>query len=112
MRLLRVILVLSATLSFLCPAHAQGQKGAAYRLLDRILDSSRALDPNAVYVPAPRWTLALTGDLRQARFSQKQDFSLPSAKLFFRISSSAYSIWLIRSLSVVMSNSYLVFLAA
>ena len=81
MRLLRAILVLSATLSFLCPAHAQGQKGAAHRLLDRILDSSRALDPNAVYVPAPRWTLALTGDLRQARFSQKQDFSLPSAKL-------------------------------
>ena len=74
-------LALVATLSFLCPANAQGQKGSVSRTLDRILAPSRALDPNAVYVPAPRWTVALTGDLRQATFSQTQDFSLPSAKL-------------------------------
>ena len=42
---------------------------------------SRSLDPNAIYVPAPRWTFALTGDLRQATFSQTQDCFLPSAKL-------------------------------
>ena len=74
-------IALVATLSFLCPANAQGQKGSVSRTLDRILAPSRALDPNAVYVPAPRWTVALTGDLRQATFSQTQDFSLPSAKL-------------------------------
>lgn len=81
MRLLHSALALVATLSFLCPANAQLQKGATSRLLDRILAPSRALDPNAIYVPAPRWTFALTGDLRQATFSQTQDFVLPSAKL-------------------------------
>lgn len=81
MRLLHPALTLVAILSFLCPANAQGQKGSVSRTLDRILAPSRALDPNAVYVPAPRWTVALTGDLRQATFSQTQDFSLPSAKL-------------------------------
>ena len=81
MRLLRLTLALAASLSFLFPAHAQGQKGFIQRTLDRVLTPSRSLDPNVIYVPAPRWTLALTGDLRQARFSQTQDFSLPSAKL-------------------------------
>ena len=50
-------------------------------MLDKILAPSRELDPNAIYVPAPRWTFAVTGDLRQASFSQTQDFTLPSAKL-------------------------------
>ena len=81
MRLFHTALTLVATLSFLCPAYAQGQKGVAHRALDRIHAQSRVLDPNAIYVPAPRWTFALTGDLRQASFTQTQDFSLPSAKL-------------------------------
>ena len=68
-------------LSSLCPAYAQGQKTIVGRTLDRILAPSRELDPNAVYQPAPRWTFALTGDLRQARVSQKQEFNLPSATL-------------------------------
>ncbi len=81
MRLLRLTLALAASLSFLFPAHAQGQKGFIQRTLDRVLTPSRSLDPNVIYVPAPRWTLALTGDLRQASFTQTQDFFLPSAKL-------------------------------
>ena len=81
MRLFHTALTLVATLSFLCPAYAQGQKGVAHRALDRIHAQSRVLDPNAIYVPAPRWTFALTGDLRQATFTQTQDFFLPSAKL-------------------------------
>ncbi len=81
MRLFHPALALVATLSLICPANAQGQKGSTHRMLDRILASSRALDPNAIYVPAPRWTFALTGDLRQASFSQTQDFFLPSAVL-------------------------------
>ena len=81
MRLFHSALVLLATLSFLCPANAQGQKGWASRTLDRILAPSRELEPSAFYVPAPRWTFALTGDLRQATFSQVQDFFLLSAKL-------------------------------
>ena len=81
MRLLRSALALVATLSFLCPANAQEQKNFFARTLDRILAPSRALDPNAIYVPAPRWTVALTGDVRQASFSQKQESSLPSARL-------------------------------
>lgn len=81
MRFFHSALALAAALSFLCPANAQEQKGSAHRMLDRILASSRALDPKAIYVPAPRWTFALTGDLRQASFSQKQEFPLLSAKL-------------------------------
>ena len=81
MRLSRLTLAVLAAFSILCPAHAQGQKSPARRTLNRILGPSRALDRNAVYVPAPRWTLALTGDLRLATFSQTQDFVLPSAKL-------------------------------
>ena len=81
MRLFSSALALVATFSFLCPANAQEQKGSAHRALDWIMASSRSLDPNVIYVPAPRWTVALTGDLRQARFSQTQDFSLFSAKL-------------------------------
>ena len=81
MRLSRLTLAVLAAFSILCPAHAQGQKSPARRTLNRILGPSRALDRNAVYVPAPRWTFALTGDLRQATFSQTQDFVLPSAKL-------------------------------
>ena len=81
MRLFHPALVLVATLSFLYPANAQGQKGWASRTLDRILAPSRELEPSAFYVPAPRWTFALTGDLRQATFSQVQDFFLLSAKL-------------------------------
>ena len=81
MRLLRLTLALAASLSFLFPAHAQGQKGFIQSTLDRVLTPSRSLDPNVIYVPAPRWTLALTGDLRQASFTQTQDFFLPSAKL-------------------------------
>ena len=81
MRHLFPALALVATLSFLCPADAQGQNSPSHRLLDKILAPSRALDPNAIYVPAPRWTFAVTGDLRQASFSQTQDFFLSSAKL-------------------------------
>ena len=81
MRHLFPALALVATLSFLCPADAQGQKGPSHRFLDKILAPSRALDPNAIYVPVPRWTFAVTGDLRQASFSQTQDFFLSSAKL-------------------------------
>ena len=81
MRLSRFALAWVASLSFLCPAHAQGQKGFVQRTLDKVLTPSRSLDPNAIYVPAPRWTFALTGDLRQATFSQTQDCFLPSAKL-------------------------------
>ena len=81
MRLFRSALALVATLFFLCPAPAQGQKGSVQRTFDRVLGPSRSLDRNVVYVPAPRWTVALTGDLRQASFAQTQDFVLPSAKL-------------------------------
>ena len=81
MRLPRPALAVFAAFTILCPAHAQGQKGSAQRMLDKILGPSRALDRNAVYVPKPRWTLAVTGDLRQATFSQTQDFALPTAKL-------------------------------
>lgn len=81
MRLPRPALAVFAVLAILCPAHAQGQKGFVQRTLDKVLAPSRSLDPNAIYVPAPRWTFALTGDLRQATFNQTQECFLPSAKL-------------------------------
>lgn len=74
---------LTSILAFLvlCPLRAQEQKGLFGRALDKIVAPSRELDPNAVYQPKPRWTFAVTGDLRQAGVSQKQEFTLPSAKL-------------------------------
>ena len=74
---------LTSILAFvvLCPLRAQEQKGFFGRVLDKIVAPSRELDPAAVYQPKPRWTLAVTGDLRQAGVSQEQEFTLPSAKL-------------------------------
>lgn len=68
-------------LTLLGNAAAQTQKGFLGRTIDKFTSTSRELDPDAVYQPAPRWTFALTGDLRQAEVSQKQEFALPYAIL-------------------------------
>ena len=76
MRYLRPILTLFLSLSFLSSISAQEQKGFFGRTIDRFTAPSRQLDPNAVYQPVPRWTFAITGDLRQAGFTQKQDYTV------------------------------------
>lgn len=81
MRLFRNILTSVLILTSLLQAGAQERKGFIGRTLDKIVAPSRELDPNAVYQPEPRWTFALTGDLRKAEVSQGQKFRLPSAVL-------------------------------
>lgn len=63
-----------------CLAEAQGKKSVVGRAVERVLSPARGYDPDVIYQPVPRWTFALTGDLRQARFTQKQAFDLPSAR--------------------------------
>lgn len=76
MRYLRPILTLFLSLSFLSSVSAQEQKGFFGRTIDRLTAPSRQLDPNAVYQPVPRWTFAITGDLRQAGFTQNQEYTV------------------------------------
>lgn len=76
MRYFRLILTLFLSLAFLSSTAAQEQKGFVGRTLDKILTPSRELDPNAVYQPKPRWTFAITGDLRQAGFTQNQEYTV------------------------------------
>jgi len=63
-------------LATVIPLQAAGQDSPGFvrRVIDRLGKSSAALDPAAVYQPAPRWTFALTGDLRQAVTSQTRSF--------------------------------------
>ncbi|MBP5537223.1 MAG: DUF4421 family protein [Bacteroidales bacterium] len=76
MQYFRLILTLFLSLAFLSSTAAQEQKGFVGRTLDKILTPSRELDPNAVYQPKPRWTFAITGDLRQAGFTQNQEYTV------------------------------------
>lgn len=64
-----------ALLAFV-PASAQGNDSFVRRVLDRILAPSLELDPAAVYQPEPRWTIAITGDMRQAGMSQNYYFDM------------------------------------
>jgi len=69
-------------LSFACSllsvltVFAQDDAPFLRRVLDRLLAPSMELDPAAVYQSAPRWTFALTGDLRNAGVSQKNEFNI------------------------------------
>lgn len=81
MRLGRTIFTITLALGLLCTAGAQEQKGFIGRTIDKLIAPSRELDPNAVYQPAPRWTFALTGDLRQAGIGQTQEFVIGVAKI-------------------------------
>lgn len=77
----RTFIAIVLTFISIATAGAQESMGFVRRVLDRLLAPSMELDPAAVYQPEPRWTFALTGDLRQAGISQEQDIVLMSAKL-------------------------------
>lgn len=74
MRHIRPILTLFLSLSFLSSVSAQEQKGFFGRTIDRLTAPSRQLDPNAVYQPVPRWTFAITGDIRKLGLFQDNSF--------------------------------------
>lgn len=76
----RILFVLTLVAS-MCPAGAQEKTPLVRRVLDRLLAPSMELDPAAAYQPEPRWSFALSGDLNQASYQEKQDFFIPSAKL-------------------------------
>ena len=57
-------------------AFAREKTNLVRRVFDWIMSPSVELDPNAVYQPAPRWTFALSGDVRQADMYQKRDFQI------------------------------------
>lgn len=73
MTIRRIILVLTLV-SFLCPAGAQEKPSFFRRTIESLAAPSVELDPEAVYQPKAGWTFALTGELRQALFSQHSDF--------------------------------------
>lgn len=72
----RIIPVLFFQLAVFFPAVAQDNTPFVRRVLDKLLELSVELDPEAVYQPAARWTFALTGDLRQAGISQYNFFDM------------------------------------
>ncbi len=74
--LVSVFLVLSPVL-----AVSQERRPQKTWLMDVISAPSRGLDPGAVYQPAPHWSVAVSGDLRQAGISQKHDFDIAYAVL-------------------------------
>lgn len=73
---IRIIPVLAIMFAVSFQALAQDKPSFVRRMVDKILEPSVELDPEAVYQPAPRWTFALTGDLRQAGISQNYFFDM------------------------------------
>jgi len=56
------------------PAVSQEKSSLWNKALQLISAPSRELDPEAVFQPAPHWSVAVSGDLRQAGSSQQHDF--------------------------------------
>ena len=78
----RFLPLLACCLLSVLPVSAQESKGIVGLVLDWIKAPSRELDSAAVYQPAPRWSVAVTGDVRNARISQTQEFSIDYPRLF------------------------------
>ena len=63
---LRKTLALLVLLPAFClPAYSQRQDSFWGKIVDVIAAPSMELDPNAVYQPAPRWSVAVSGALNQ-----------------------------------------------
>lgn len=69
---LRKTLVLLVLLPVFCiPAHSQRPNSFWGKVVDMISAPSMELDPVAVYQPAPRWNVAVSGELHQAGITQE-----------------------------------------
>ena len=72
---LRKTLTLLVLLPACCfPAYSQQSDSFWRKIVDRISAPSMELDPGAVYQPAPRWSVAVSGELHQAGISQESLF--------------------------------------
>ena len=69
---LRKTLTLLVLLPVFCiPAHSQRPDSFWSKIVDMISAPSVELDPSAVYQPAARWTVAVSGELHQAGITQE-----------------------------------------
>jgi len=67
----RKTLTLFVLLSVCClPGYSQRSDSFWKKIVDAISAPSMELDPNAVYQPAPRWSVAVSGELHQAGITQ------------------------------------------
>ncbi len=77
---LRKTLVLLVLLPVFCiPAHSQRPDSFWRKVVDMISAPSMELDPVAVYQPAPRWNVAVSGELHQAGITQENTFDYISS---------------------------------
>ena len=74
MKIIRTVISIAIALLLSLPSAAQENRNFVLRVIDRLTAPSRELDPDAVYQPAPRWTFALTGDLRKLGLFQDNTF--------------------------------------
>ena len=69
---LRKTLTLLVLLPVFCfPAHSQRSDSFWKKIVNVISAPSMELDPTAVYQPAPRWSVAVSGELHQAGITQE-----------------------------------------
>lgn len=64
---------------FCIPAHSQRPDSFWRKIVDVISAPSMELDPGAVYQPAPRWSVAVSGELHQAGITQENTFDYISS---------------------------------
>ena len=70
----RKTLILLVLLPVCClPAYSQRQDSFWSKIVNMISAPSRELDPGAVYQPAPRWNIAVSGELHQAGITQENN---------------------------------------
>ena len=62
--------------AFCLPVHAQRQDSFWNKIVNVIAAPSMELDPSAVYQPAPRWSVAVSGELHQAGITQENALDL------------------------------------
>lgn len=76
----RLISAFALAVCFSLSVSAQEPVSFVRRVIDRFTSPSAKLDSAAIYQPAPRWTFALTGDLRTAGAHQEHRFNFYVAK--------------------------------
>ena len=64
---------------FCSPAHSQRPDSFWRKIVDVISAPSMELDPSAVYQPAARWSVAVSGELHQAGITQENTFDYISS---------------------------------
>lgn len=81
MRFVRQITTIILLLPVSFQAVSQEKSTLWDKAMKLISAPSRGLDPEAVFQPAPHWSVAVSGDLRQAETSQRHDFTIAYAVL-------------------------------